>query len=74
MLLLESRFIKKFRKAIKKRSRRGDLIIDDVSPADPATALEFYRHATFQARDFIYLIYLSFDLVDLEDLSSTQIQ
>jgi hypothetical protein len=75
-LLFQSRFVKKFVKFIEQRSRRGDLVLHEfaVTEADAATALDFYRHATFQARDFIYLIYLSLDLVDTEDLGSTQLQ
>jgi hypothetical protein len=60
VFLFQSYFVKKFVKFIEQRSRRGDLVLHEfaVTEADAATALDFYRHATFQARDFIYLTYL----------------
>jgi len=59
-LLFQSLYAKKFVKSIEKRSRMGNLALHEfgVTEADAATALNFYRHATFQARDFIYLTYL----------------
>ena len=57
-LLFESHFVEKFRKAIEKRSRTGDLSVQEltVTKPDAATAIDFYLNATFQARDFIHLI------------------
>lgn len=59
-LLFQWPYAKKFIKFIEKRSRMGDLALQEFSVTEPdaATALDFYRHATFQARDFIYLTYL----------------
>jgi hypothetical protein len=59
-LLFQSLYAKKFAKFIEKRIRMGNLALHEfgVTKADAATALDFYRHATFQARDFIYLTYL----------------
>jgi hypothetical protein len=53
-------YAKKFIKFIEKRSRMGDLALREfgVTEPDAATALDFYRHATLQARDFIYLTHL----------------
>jgi hypothetical protein len=47
-------------KSIEKRSRMGDLALQEfgVTEPDAAAALDFYRRATFQARDFIHLTYL----------------
>ena len=60
ILLFQSLYAKIFGKFIHKRIRMGDLALHEfrVTEADAATALDFYRHATFQARDFIYLVYL----------------
>jgi|SRR5579859_2166752 hypothetical protein len=43
--LFESRYVQKFVKAVEKRSRTGNLALDEfaVTQADAATAVDFYR-------------------------------
>jgi hypothetical protein len=75
-LLFESQFAKAFARAIEKLIRTDGLVLYDVGviKVDAAMAVDFYQSATFQARDFVYLSFLSLDSLCFEDKDSADSQ